>query len=199
MADGSGGAAGAGLSRRRFLGLSLGGAALLALGGLFVEQESGYDLPGGVRARLRIFGAKEYLVFAAAARRLCDPGELPAAPAPDALDLAGFADGFLATAARETQRDVARLLSLFEHGPILFAFAPSRFTRLAPSRQDDYLWSWADSRLGIKRAGFAALKSLAMMGYYRDPRAWALVGYDGPLVPPGWRPGWPPPSPSSGR
>jgi hypothetical protein len=34
----------------------------------------------------------------------------------------------------------------------------------------------------LLRAGFDGLKSLVFFGYYRDPRAWRLLGYDGPLV-----------------
>jgi hypothetical protein len=33
------------------------------------------------------------------------------------------------------------------------------------------------------RAGFQALKGLVMMGYYRDPRTFRILGYKGPLVP----------------
>jgi hypothetical protein len=34
----------------------------------------------------------------------------------------------------------------------------------------------------LLRAGFDGLKSLVFMGYYRDPRTWGILGYDGPLV-----------------
>ena len=38
--------------------------------------------------------------------------------------------------------------------------------------------SWLDEL----RAGFQALKSLVMMGYYRDPRTFAILEYGGPFV-----------------
>ncbi|MBL8609283.1 MAG: hypothetical protein JNL38_18280 [Myxococcales bacterium] len=36
--------------------------------------------------------------------------------------------------------------------------------------------------MDLLRGGFAGLKSLIFMGYYRDPRTWAILGYDGPRV-----------------
>jgi hypothetical protein len=32
------------------------------------------------------------------------------------------------------------------------------------------------------RGAFSALKALVLMGYYRDPSTWAILGYTGPLV-----------------
>jgi hypothetical protein len=34
----------------------------------------------------------------------------------------------------------------------------------------------------LLRGGFAGLKSLVFMGYYRDPRTWKILGYAGPWV-----------------
>jgi hypothetical protein len=32
------------------------------------------------------------------------------------------------------------------------------------------------------RAGFQAMKSLVMMGYYRDARTFSILGYGGPFL-----------------
>ena len=34
----------------------------------------------------------------------------------------------------------------------------------------------------LLRGAFDGLKSLVFMGYYRDPRTWRILGYDGPRV-----------------
>jgi hypothetical protein len=39
-----------------------------------------------------------------------------------------------------------------------------------------------DSGSDLLRAGCEGLKSLVFLGYYRDPRTWTILGYDGPLV-----------------
>jgi hypothetical protein len=58
----------------------------------------------------------------------------------------------------------------------------SRFTRLGPADQDTVLASLEASSIDLLRAGFDGLKALVLMGFYRDARAWSVVGYDGPLV-----------------
>ena len=58
----------------------------------------------------------------------------------------------------------------------------ARFSRLPAADQDRVLAATEASSSDLLRAGFDGLKSLCLMGYYRDPRAWSVVGYDGPLV-----------------
>ncbi len=54
--------------------------------------------------------------------------------------------------------------------------------RLPPGAQDRVLASLEASSHDLLRAGFAGLKALVYIGYYRDVRTWGIVGYDGPLV-----------------
>jgi hypothetical protein len=65
--------------------------------------------------------------------------------------------------------------------PIGAGFA-SRFTQLAARDQDDVLASVEESGSDLLRGGFESVKALLFMGYYRDPRTWSIVGYDGPLL-----------------
>jgi hypothetical protein len=65
--------------------------------------------------------------------------------------------------------------------PLAAGFA-RRFTELSASDQDDVLAGLEESRIDVVRAGFQAMKSLVMMGYYRDPRTFAILGYGGPLL-----------------
>lgn len=73
-------------------------------------------------------------------------------------------------------------LRLFEYGPILFDFSFSRFTRMSDAEKDASLRAWADSRLGVRRMGFMALRNLCLLGYYSQPATWKAIGYKGPLL-----------------
>jgi len=88
------------------------------------------------------------------------------------------------------RRDFGRFLAYLEHlAPVRTGFV-SRFTKLDPDAQDRVLGATEASSNALLRAGFDGMKSLVLMGYYRDARAWSIVGYDGPLVgrpPSGWR------------
>jgi hypothetical protein len=93
-------------------------------------------------------------------------------------------DRYLALLPDELASDVRALIELVEHSPALFDARLSRFTHLDEAGQDAVLRGWESSRIELRRRGFQALKSLAMMGYYGDPRAYALLDYRGPLLHP---------------
>lgn len=168
-------------ARRRFLRRSLLGGALLVLGATVGRHLSGYALDPVIARRLRVLSPKEYLVLAALCRRLLAP-DGPDAASADEVDAALVIDDYLAGLPKALVRDVTALLHLIEHTPLLFTLRGARFTRLGVAAQDALLASWAESRIDLWRQGFQALKGLAMIGYYDDPRAWPLLGYPGPLV-----------------
>ena len=170
------------MNRRRFLRTSLAGAALLGGAAVVGRHLSGYHLDPVVARKLRVLSPKEYLVLRAAARRLC-AADGPDAPDPDALDVALFADAYLAKVPAPMQSDVKALLQLLEHGSVLFRASISRFTHLSPEAQDATLADWQESRLAVRRQGFQALKTLALLGYYRHDATWPLLGYTGPMLP----------------
>ncbi len=167
------------ISRRRFLRRSLVGAALLAVAGTVGRHLSGYTIDE--RLRLRVLSPKQYLVLAAACRRLLAADE-PGAVSVDEVETALSIDRYLAELPRELQRELAGLLELLEHTPFLFQLRPSRFSRLDAAAQDRVLEDWESSRLPFRRGCFQALKSLAMVGYYGDPRAYAVLDYTGPMI-----------------
>lgn len=171
------------VSRRRFLRRTLLGGALLALGGTVLRHLSGYSLDGETRARLTALSPKQYLVARAIFRRLLAPDER-GAPDPDSVGVTLTVDAYLARLPDELASDVRSLIELVEHSPALFDGKLSRFTHLGDDGQDEILRGWAASRIELRRRGFVALKSLAMLGYYGDPRAYALCDYRGPLVAP---------------
>jgi hypothetical protein len=169
-------------SRRRVL--QAGVAAALVLGGSAVAfvRTRGYDLPAD-RA-LQAFAPWQFIVVQHAARRIAAPDRSgdPSIPGADLLDVAGFVDAWVARMDARVRRDLRRFLAYLEHLAPVAAGHRSRFTRLSPSAQDEVLASVESSSTDLLRAGFDGLRSLVFMGYYRDPRTWSLVGYDGPLI-----------------
>jgi hypothetical protein len=164
------------ISRRRFLRRTLAGAAALALGGTALRHLGGYSLDARTAAALRVLSPKEAVILGAIARRLLAP-DGDDAPAVDDLDVVPAIDRYLGEMPPELVADIRALLHLVEHAPSFLSLHLSRFTRLGATAQDEVLSSWASSRLDFRRQGFAALKSLAAIGYYGDARTFSLIGY----------------------
>jgi len=99
---------------------------------------------------------------------------------------------------READRvELVQLLGLLESRAANLALAgvPRRFSALSLPERERFLRGWATSRLPLKRKAFQALKRLAAFLYYTETeasgagtRAWASIGYPGPLGPPPARP-----------
>jgi len=169
------------VGRRRFiLGAVLlaGGAALAAV------RTSGYDVPEARAATLLALSPWQLVVVEHAARRICAPDrdDDPSIPTADDVDVAGFVDLYVARLPDELRTDVLALFGYVEHVAPLRVGLASRFTRLPPEDQDRVLAAMESSSVDLLRGGFAGLKSLAFMGYYRDPRTWKILGYAGPWV-----------------
>lgn len=181
--------AGARFPRRRLLKSAVAGALLLGAGAAAVVRTRGYAVPAG--RSLVWMSPWQFVVFQHAARRIAAPdrplsslagGADASIPSADELDVAGFADVWIARMPAAVRRDLGRFLAYLEHlAPVGSRYA-SRFTRLAPAEQDRVLAGIEASSSDALRAGFEGLKSLVFMGYYRDARTWGLIGYDGPLL-----------------
>lgn len=170
------------VSRRRLL------KAAVVLGGLGAAgsivgalRTRGYAVPDAVRANLVALEPWQYVVVQHLARRVCAP-DAPGVVGPDDTDVAGFVDGYLAKAPRRMRRDLGRFLAYVEQLAPASVLRAARFTHLAPDDQDRVLAALESSSSDLLRGGFDGLKSLLFMGYYRDPRTWKIIGYDGPLV-----------------
>jgi choline dehydrogenase-like flavoprotein len=126
------------------------------------------------------------------------------APGDDGLPSAsalGVPEALLAAVAanpRAAERKLtARLLELWNSRP-LSALAGGRFQRFSEldlAQREKALLSWADSRLGQRRAAFQALRKGVLLMYYMLPGAhgerspvWDAIGYPGPLGPPETKP-----------
>lgn len=170
------------LGRRRFVEAGVAFALLLGGSAVAVVRTRGYSLPAG-RTPLSL-SAWQFVVVQHAARRIAapdDPGNA-AIPRADDTDVVGFVDGWMARMHPSLRRDLGRFLGYLEHLAPVAAGLGSRFTRLDPGDQDRVLASLESSSSDLLRAGFEGLKSLVFMGYYRDPRTWSILGYDGPMV-----------------
>ncbi len=73
---------------------------------------------------------------------------------------------------------------------LVLAGRPRAFAAMTLPQREAALRGWASSRLGLRRAGFQALKRLVHVAHYCWPTtdgthpAWRAAGYPGPLPPP---------------
>lgn len=182
------------ISRRGFLKLGLGGAALLSGATVLGIGAVGYDVERRVAERLVYLSTKEYCVLKACVDRIVGPLPAPTssieqvriADVADADDPALFIDGFLRFFDAPTRFELKGLMHLVEHSASIFGSNAAgrlrRFTGLLGDEQDQVLREWQSSSLTIRRQGFQGLRSLVFIGFYRDPRTFAALGYDGPTL-----------------
>jgi hypothetical protein len=117
------------------------------------------------------------------ARRIAAPDVTDGSvPTTDEVDVVGFVDVYVANLPAALRRDLQKAFAMLEHIAPLGAGCASRFTRLAPEDQDRVLASLESSPVDLLRGAFDGLKALVFMGYYRDPRTWPILRYDGPIV-----------------
>lgn len=170
------------LTRRRLLKAGVGLALVLGGSAVAYVRTRGYVLPPG--RTLVSLSAWQLIVLQHAARRVLAPDRPGDAsiPDPDDLDVAGFVDAWMARMDARTRRDLGRFLAYVEHLAPVGLGLGSRFTRLPADQQDRVLASLEASSSDLLRGGFEGMKSLLVLGYYRDARTWGIVGYDGPFV-----------------
>ncbi len=160
------------------------GLSAVVLGAL---RGTGYSVPAGRERTLLSFSGWQYLVVAHVARRMTAPDAIGVAagaalPSADELDVAGFIDQRVAAMRPKVRGDLLSCIGIVEHVSPLAKGYTRRFTNLAPEDQDAVLASLEASDSSLMRCGFEGLKALCFMGYYRDPRTWAVLGYEGPWV-----------------
>ena len=172
-----------GRGRRRLLRTMIVGGALAVVGGAVARlRTSHYPIDAVTAARLTVLRPWQYLVVRDVARRMLAPDEPGSAPSPDDVGVAEFADVYLAKLEPALRHDFMQMLVVVEQLAPLTAGFWHRFTELSAEEQDRVLSALESSPSHQLRAGFQALKGLVMMGYYRSPDTFALVGYRGPLI-----------------
>lgn len=174
------------ISRRRLLVWGAAFGALAFAGGLVARVRVGGYTPSPTA--LRSLEPWQYAFVASAARRIARADREGVVSA-DEVDVAGFIDGYVSEMAPAVRADLKNLFAYIEHIAPLRSGHLKRFTELTGEAQDDVLKHLEQADETLLRGGFAGLKSLAFMGYYRDPRTWSILNYDGPTKnrPPG---GW---------
>jgi len=166
--------------RRRFIQGGLAGALLLAAAGLLVlRRKEAVPVVGGPYA---VLTPLEAAILLAVARRVVPPG--PPFPSAESVRVTERVDAFLAMSHRGVQRDVKRLLALFDSAllGLIFDRSPARFRTASPEVQDARLKAWSECRLAFRRTGFRALRRLVCSAYYSSPATWGALGYPGPPV-----------------
>lgn len=165
------------LPRRKVLKAAIASGLVAATGGAVAFfRTRGYDAAPG-----KSLSASELTIVTHLARRICASDGSPA-PSADDVRVTDFVDAYAAKMPAHLRRDLSRFFLYVEQLAPLGAGFAGRFTKLGTRDQDDVLASIEASSSDLLRGGFESVKALVFMGYYRDPRTWSIVGYDGPLL-----------------
>jgi hypothetical protein len=167
------------VSRRRVLE-AIGAAVVMGGVGLAFLRSRGYPaVPGGASASL---DRSRFALVRAVAARVCAP-DAAGAPSADEVGVASFVDAYASKMAGGQRADLLKFLDFIEQlAPAMTIRSSTRFTRLTQVDQDRVLAGLEASEVDLLRGGFAGLKALVFMGYYRDPRTWSVLGYEGPTL-----------------
>lgn len=166
------------LGRRTILRYGVGGALLLATGGLGLGLQP--TRPRSPSRPLRALRPRSFSVLVVVADRLIGGG----GGLPDAADLqvAERIDELLSLSHPGVAREVEQVLSLLENALVGLAFGgePRPFTALPPEAQDAVLRDWRTSRWKVRRTAYRALHGLCMGVAFSAPETYPAAAYPGP-------------------
>jgi hypothetical protein len=164
------------MDRRTFIRRGLWGGLLLAVGGAIGHGAWPTERRYKPRKPPRAIDERQFAVLAAIASRTV------IAPGADPITIAERVDAQMANEPPEIRGDFGKLLMLFDNAlaGLVFDGRPKPFTHLSPEAQDAVLANWSESRLAIRRSGYATLRKLTQAVHYAAPEAWADTGYPGP-------------------
>ena len=134
------------------------------------------------------FASKERETLRALADAIVPRTAGPLAASASDLGVPDLAAQAIAELPADVQRQFRQLLRAVESPPLnlILTGRPVAFSRLGPEAREEYLRSWARSRLAVKRRGFHAIKRLACFLYYaavpdgKTNPTWPAIGYRGP-------------------
>jgi hypothetical protein len=167
----------AGLSRRRFLAVGLGSAAILGAAGWWAMR------PGRPAAGMRMLD-EDAVAFITALVPAVLAGTLPRDDAARQAAIGETVAAFDRAVNGLTPAVQAELRQLFA----LVALAPARRLLAGVSRPwseasveevSAFLAGWRSGRLDLMRAGYQALTQLMLAAWYGNPASWAAIGYPG--------------------
>ena len=165
------------MNRRSWLKLSLGAAAVLAVGG----GAAALIEPGWREGRLTPAGRR---VFMHAGRAFLD-GSLPTDDAQRTKALAALldrTDTLIAGLPDHAQRELSQLLSLLATTPgrrALAGLAPQWEQASVPQIREA-LQAMRLSQLALRQQAYQALHDITGSAYFAEPATWTVLGYPGP-------------------
>lgn len=169
------------MTRRRFLRwtfYSLAAASACSVAALAWMKRSPLD-QRPVPAELIGLTVSEYHLFRRAASVL-----LPT----EGRDLVALADipvlknidAMLALLTPAVRNELSVGLALFDHGALLSGWHGKRFVDLDDAQALDYFDRWALGNT-IQRTLATVVKKMVYVAYWRDPKTWAAIEFDGPV------------------
>ena len=170
------------MNRRSWLKLSLGAAAVLAVGG----GAAALIEPGWREGRLTPAGRG---VFMHVGRAFLD-GSLPTDNAQRIQALAGFldrTDTLIAGLPAYAQRELSQLLSLLATTPGRRALAglTPEWDRATVPQIREALQAMRHSQRALRQQAYQALHDISGSAYFSEPATWTVLGYPGPAPLPG--------------
>ena len=119
----------------------------------------------------------EYHLFRRAAQVLL-PTENTALPSFESVPFFANIDHLFGLLDENLQRDVHRLLFLFDHAP-LFSHG-QRFVDLPDDVLRQLMDRWSEGNL-LQRALGSLIKQFVYVNYWQEPATWQVLEYDGPV------------------
>src|SRR3972149_3774398 len=92
-----------------------------------------------------------------------------------------FINNYLSSMSPDLKQRAKILLSLFRYSPFLYMKLKT-FPSLGLEKRQKILRDFMKSNLRPKLLVFQTLKTLTVMGYYRNEETWKDIGYDGPTI-----------------
>jgi hypothetical protein len=167
-----------GLTRRRFLVVGLGSAAILSAAGWWAMR------PGRPAAGLRTLD-EDGAAFVTALVPAVLAGSLPkedAARREAIRDTVAAFDRAVSGLTPAVQSELGQLFALVTIAPSrrLIAGVARPWAEASVEEVSAFLAGWRNGRLDLMRAGYQALTQLLIAAWYGNPAAWAAIGYAGP-------------------
>ena len=167
-------------TRRGFMQLSAGSAALLTVGGSFAALTGCSQAPAAPGYRLL---RPAHLEFISAIAPVILNQSYPGALAEQAEErLLKALDRLMGTLQHYAQKELVMLLDVMAVAPIrkLMGAPWSRWSEASPEDVEAFLQDWKLSRIQLKRMGYGSLCKLVCICWYAQPETFVTSGYPGP-------------------
>jgi hypothetical protein len=162
-------------TRRRFLIGAIGLGVVGAGAAIALRPKVGLTIPAGI-VHLTAFECALFTQLIP----LFLPTDGTALFPPKDVPILKNIDEIFGTLHPQLRDDLGKGLQLFDYGAVVVGFNWTRFINLEPDAARTYCEKW-QSGGAVQRAIFSALRQFLYVSYWRDPRTWKAVEYDGPV------------------